>query len=102
MAGTKSGGLKARDKNLARDPDWYKKIGQAGGAKSRTSGFGHGGADPHVAGRKGGIAGNRAGIKQPTQEVLRQRQKLLRLSEAYRMGKVTTMDFISRRDALRG
>ena len=27
MSGSKAGGLKAKEKNLARDPDFYKKIG---------------------------------------------------------------------------
>lgn len=31
MAGTREGGLKAREANLARDPDFYKKIGAKGG-----------------------------------------------------------------------
>lgn len=34
MGGTREGGLKAREKNLATDPDWYKKIGKIGGAKA--------------------------------------------------------------------
>lgn len=34
MSGTKAGGLKARDANLARDPDFYKKIGHKGGSKT--------------------------------------------------------------------
>lgn len=41
MAGNKEGGIKARDANLARDPDFYKKMGEVGGkAKSPTKGFG--------------------------------------------------------------
>lgn len=39
MAGTLEGGLKARDKNLAKDPDFYKKIGRLGGAKGTNGGF---------------------------------------------------------------
>lgn len=39
MAGNVSGGIKARDKNLARDPDWYKKIGSKGGKVGKTGGF---------------------------------------------------------------
>ena len=39
MAGTQTGGYKARDKNLANDPDFYKKIGSKGGQKSKTGGF---------------------------------------------------------------
>lgn len=36
MAGTKAGGKKAAAKNLANDPDFYRKIG----AKGTTGGFG--------------------------------------------------------------
>lgn len=43
MAGTREGGLKARARNLARDPNWYKKIGAKGGAAGKgpdyTGGF---------------------------------------------------------------
>ena len=39
MSGTKTGGLRARDKNLARDPDFYKKIGAKGGRNGTTGGF---------------------------------------------------------------
>ena len=39
MAGTKAGGEKAAAKNLARDPDFYKKIGLIGGRKGTTGGF---------------------------------------------------------------
>lgn len=39
MPGTKEGARKAREKNLAKDPDFYKKIGQKGGQNSRGGGF---------------------------------------------------------------
>ena len=39
MGGTVSGGIKARDKNLANDPDFYKKIGAIGGSRGTTGGF---------------------------------------------------------------
>lgn len=39
MSGSRIGGLKARDKNLARDPDFYKRIGALGGSRGRTGGF---------------------------------------------------------------
>lgn len=32
MAGNRSGGLKAAQKNLASDPDFYRKIGAKGGS----------------------------------------------------------------------
>lgn len=31
MAGNQEGGLKAKAKNLARDPDYYKKLSSMGG-----------------------------------------------------------------------
>lgn len=39
MAGTITGGLKARDKILALDPDFYKRIGSIGGKQSSIGGF---------------------------------------------------------------
>lgn len=39
MAGTKAGGAKAAAKNLAKDPDFYKKIGSRGGSNGTTGGF---------------------------------------------------------------
>lgn len=54
MAGTKAGGLKARDKNLKRDPDFYAKIGAKGGRNGRTGGFAANPALARIAGAKGG------------------------------------------------
>lgn len=39
MSGTLEGGLKARDKNLARDPEHYRTIGKIGGRNGNTGGF---------------------------------------------------------------
>ena len=39
MAGTKAGGLKAKVRNLAKDPNFYKKIGAKGGRNGKTGGF---------------------------------------------------------------
>lgn len=39
MAGTKEGGRKAAIKNMAQDPDFYKRIGKRGGRRGRTGGF---------------------------------------------------------------
>lgn len=56
MAGTKAGGLKAKLKNLANDPDYYKRIGKAGGKAGVGSAKGF--ASSHelavAAGAKGG------------------------------------------------
>ena len=35
MGGNQEGALKGKAKNLAKDPDYYKKIGALGGAKSK-------------------------------------------------------------------
>ncbi len=54
MAGTKAGGKLAAEKNLARDPDFYAKIGAKGGKNGHTGGFA---ANPNlarIAGAKGG------------------------------------------------
>lgn len=39
MAGTVAGGLKAAQKNLAKDPLFYVKNGRKGGLKSSSGGF---------------------------------------------------------------
>lgn len=54
MAGTREGGIKAAQKNLARDPDFYKKIGARGGANGTTGGFAANPELARIAGAKGG------------------------------------------------
>jgi general stress protein YciG len=54
MAGNKIGGRKAADKNLEKDPDFYRRIGAMGGSKSTTGGFY---ANPELARRAGSIGG---------------------------------------------
>jgi general stress protein YciG len=55
MAGTLAGGKKAAAANLARDPDFYKKIGGKGGAtKNPLKGFGGNKERARTAGAKGG------------------------------------------------
>lgn len=63
MAGNVSGGIKARDKNLARDPDWYKKIGAKGGKSGNTGGFASGmvGQDGLTGHQRAVIAGTLGG-----------------------------------------
>lgn len=49
MSGNKTGGLKARDTILARDPDYYRRIGKLGGSATsdRPRGFAYlAGVDP--------------------------------------------------------
>ncbi len=54
MAGTKAGGKLAAQKNLAKDPDFYAKIGAKGGRNGHTGGFAANPALARVAGAKGG------------------------------------------------
>ncbi|WP_232736325.1 general stress protein [Candidatus Minimicrobia vallesae] len=46
--------LKGCSKNLARDPDFYAKIGRKGGKNGRTGGFAANPALARIAGAKGG------------------------------------------------
>ena len=54
MAGTLEGGKKAAAKNLARDPNFYKRIGKIGGTNGTTGGFAANPALARIAGAKGG------------------------------------------------
>lgn len=54
MAGTKAGGIKARDRNLAKDPNFYNKIGTKGGRNGHTGGFAANPELARLAGAKGG------------------------------------------------
>lgn len=58
MSGNKNGGIKARDTNLKRDPDFYSKIGQRGGLKSRGGGFAYG---DHTLAKEAGSTGGKRG-----------------------------------------
>ena len=63
MAGTKAGGLKAAAKNLARDPDFYAKIGRIGGRNGTTGGFAANRELAQIAGQKGGRKSKRGPSK---------------------------------------
>lgn len=67
MSGTTEGGRKARDKNLAKDPLFYAKIGARGGRNGNTGGFAA--ATPEQLrewGRRGGLKSRRvAKVPQP-------------------------------------
>jgi len=64
MAGTKAGGQKAAAKNLARDPNFYAKIGAKGGTNGHTGGFAANPELARVAGAKGGrISRRRSTVK---------------------------------------
>jgi len=39
MSGTLDGGQKAAAKNIAREPDFYRRIGTIGGQNGNTGGF---------------------------------------------------------------
>lgn len=54
MAGTPDGGKKAALKNLAKDPNFYAKIGAKGGKNGRTGGFAANPELARIAGAKGG------------------------------------------------
>ena len=54
MAGTKLGGKLAAAKNLARDPDFYAKIGQKGGRNGHNGGFAANPELARIAGARGG------------------------------------------------
>ena len=58
-AGTRSGGLLTSKKNLARDPDFYRKIGKVGGRNGTGHQFAHGKVDPSISGKKGGTISRR-------------------------------------------
>jgi general stress protein YciG len=54
MAGTIEGGKKAAARNIARDPDFYSKIGTKGGKNGHTGGFAANRELARIAGKKGG------------------------------------------------
>jgi len=55
MAGTKTGGLKAAEKNRKRHgEDFYKRIGRKGGLTGQTGGFAANPELARIAGAKGG------------------------------------------------
>ncbi len=63
MAGTKEGGMKSKAKNLARDPEFYAKIGAKGGKKSRGGGFAANPELARIAGARGGKISRRGKAK---------------------------------------
>lgn len=54
MAGTRAGGLKARERNLAKNPNFYAEIGRKGGQNGKTGGFAANPDLARIAGAKGG------------------------------------------------
>lgn len=57
MAGTKIGGQKAAAKNLANDPDFYRRIGAIGGKATGQKGFA---LNPELARIAGAIGGRKS------------------------------------------
>lgn len=39
MSGSRIGGIKTKEKNLAKDPDYYRNIGRRGGMSGRGDGY---------------------------------------------------------------
>ena len=68
MAGTKAGGKKAAQKNLAKDPNFYAKIGAKGGRNGRTGGFAANPALARIARAKGGRISRRGKSKNVAQD----------------------------------
>jgi len=66
MSGTRAGGLKVRAINLAKDPDFYKKIGSIGGKKGTTGGFYANRELARTAGAKGGSVSKRKKVVKKT------------------------------------
>lgn len=62
MAGTKEGGRKARDSNLANDPNFYSNIGRMGGKNGHTGGFAANPELARIAGAKGGRKSRRGKV----------------------------------------
>jgi hypothetical protein len=59
MSGNREGGIKAAETNKKEDPNFYKRIGALGGAKSNGGGFRLYPELAREAGRKGGMASRR-------------------------------------------
>jgi uncharacterized protein len=60
MAGNKAGGIKTREANLAKDPDYYRKMGAIGGKNSSTGGFAQGEAGRERARQAGSVGGKKS------------------------------------------
>ena len=54
MSGSVQGGKLAAQKNLAKDPDFYRKIGAIGGRNSNSGGFAADNVRARIAGATGG------------------------------------------------
>ena len=79
MSGTRAGGLKARDANLKKNPNFYRDIGRIGGKNGQTGGFASdfvgndgltGPQRAKIAGRKGGLISKRGKKCEKTERTL--------------------------------
>lgn len=71
MSGTKSGAAKARETLLARDPDFFKKVGSKGGKAPHKYPRGFAALTPEQRaewGRKGGTLSRRTSKKNVSQD----------------------------------
>lgn len=68
MSGTITGGVKARDKNLAKDPEFYRRIGALGGAAGRGPGCTKGFAGDRELARRAGRLGGMKSRRKPKRE----------------------------------
>ena len=86
MPGTKTGGLKAAQKNVERDPNYYAKIGSKGGKAKVPKGFAVNRDLARVAGAKGGRAAVPKGYavtKRPLIETIKKQSKLQMLVDKF-------------------
>lgn len=68
MAGTREGGLKAAEKNLKRNPNFYRDMGRIGGRNGTTGGFAANPELARIAGAKGGRISKRGKSKAKVEE----------------------------------
>jgi hypothetical protein len=69
MSGTKAGGIKARDKNIANNPNFYREIGRIGGQNGHTGGFASNPELARRAGAKGGRISRRGKSTKPVNKI---------------------------------
>jgi hypothetical protein len=82
MPGTKEGGRKAAAKNLANDPDFYKRIGTKGGKNGHTGGFAANPELARTAGKKGGKISRRYKVSPPLLKTTSAAESVEKLSKA--------------------
>jgi general stress protein YciG len=79
MAGTHSGGLKTRDKNLKKNPNFYRDIAKLGGLAKVPKGFACMDKDKVIeAGRLGGKVSKRPKNKPPMNGSIEAHAKLVK------------------------